>query len=109
MSSKPLHFVVGSALLVGAPLSVGCEKVEPPNVNTVAPVEHPPVEAPPEGVGVPLPRSSMENQPEEPSEVVEGPRVNPGPEEAPPAEPPPEEPPSPMRTNSGPFRRAPVE
>lgn len=107
--SKPLRFVVGSALLLGAPLLVGCEEaVESPNVNTTAP----PTVAP-EGEGVPLPSTEEPSEDLADSELLERPHVNVGPDEPPPDEPPPEErppeePPSPMRTNSGPFRRAPV-
>ncbi|MCB9600033.1 MAG: hypothetical protein H6721_00360 [Sandaracinus sp.] len=69
LGSKPkrLRFVVGSALLVSAPLVVGCEDAEPPNVNTayIEPPPNPVGEQPAtvEGAGVPLPRTEHEPVP----------------------------------------------
>lgn len=106
LGSKPkrLRFVVSSALLVSAPIVVGCEDaVEPPNVNTayIEPPPNPVGEQPPtmEGVGVPLPvTEEVPDPPTNPAHVepspelveelggataIEG-RANPVPENAPP-------------------------
>jgi hypothetical protein len=116
--SKPrrLRFVVGSVLLVSAPMMPGCSEVEPPMVNTRPlppnPVgtEEPPPEPPTmEGVGVPLPTPNTVAhppptpntvaQPEDPTEGVGEAggevRANPVPEPV-------------IRANPGPAERDPI-
>lgn len=71
--SRPrrLRFVVGSVLLVGAPLMTGCPEDEPPIVNTPPLPPNPVGTEPPqtptmEGVGVPLPTPNTVATPEPP-------------------------------------------
>lgn len=115
--SRPrrLRFVVGSVLLVGAPLIAGCPEDEPPIVNTppLPPnpfgTEEPPPQTPTmEGVGVPLPT------PDAPPTLNTVPMPTPNtvaqPEPMPMAveevEPPPREEPRRFAPNPGPSERA---
>ncbi|MCU0672099.1 MAG: hypothetical protein MUE69_04830 [Myxococcota bacterium] len=138
--SKPkrLRFVVGSVLLVGAPLASGCSD-EAPMVNTPPPLMTNPIgtESPPtmtEGVGVPLPTPITAAHPPPtpntvaPHEVTPEPQVDPsqlgvnpspgalegledtiGEARANPVPPPPPPPPPVIRSNPGPAEREPRE
>lgn len=137
--SKPrrLRFVVGSVLLVSAPMMPGCPDAEPLMVNTRPlppnPVgtEEPPEPPTMEGVGVPLPTpNTVAHPPPTPNtvapEVIPEPEVDPsqlgvnpspgaregleatvGEARANPVPPPP--PPPVIRSNPGPAEREPVE
>jgi hypothetical protein len=79
--SKPkrLRFVVGTVLLVGAPLMTGCSE-EPPMVNAPPLPPTPPPQSPTlEGVGVPLPTSNPVAEPMPTPNTVAQPEATPEP------------------------------
>lgn len=117
--SKPrrLRFVVGSVLLVSAPMMPGCSEVEPPMVNTrpLPPnpfgTEEPPPQTPTmEGVGVPLPTPDDDAPPTLNTVPMPTPNTVAQPEPTPMAveevEPPPREEPRRFAPNPGPSERA---
>lgn len=114
--SKPRHlrFVVGSALLVGAPLAFGCsDGLTTSNPVFVEPTDNVSPELEPttptmEGVGVPLPSPNTVAHPmPDPNTVTQ---EAPTPNTVAPPEPPPEEQPRRFAPNPGPSEReAPTE